>query len=57
MDGGAGAPGSLPWPENATAGAPVWLTPNSTPNDHNPSSNCKVLAPNRFVHGDSVNYG
>jgi hypothetical protein len=35
-------------------GAPVWLTPNSTPNDHYPSINCKVLTPNFSAHGDSV---
>jgi hypothetical protein len=27
MDGGAVAPASLYWPENATTGAQVWLTP------------------------------
>jgi hypothetical protein len=32
----------------------VWLTPNSTPNDHYPSINCKVLAPNLSAHGDSA---
>jgi hypothetical protein len=57
MDGGAVAPASLYRPNNATTGAQVWLTPNSTPNDHYPSINCKVLAPNLSVHGDSTNYG
>jgi hypothetical protein len=36
-------------------GAPVWLTPNSTYNDHNPSINCKIPAHNRFVHGGDGN--
>jgi hypothetical protein len=57
MDGGAAAPVSLYRPENATTGALVWLTPNSTNNDHNPSINFKVLAHNHAVHGDSTNYG
>jgi hypothetical protein len=57
VDGGAAAPASLYRPENALTGAPVWLTPNSTLNDHNPSINCKALALNLFVHGDSANYG
>jgi hypothetical protein len=57
MDGGAVGPASQYWPENATTGAPVWLTPNSTPNDHYPSINCKVLAPNLSVHDDGANYG
>jgi hypothetical protein len=39
---------------NATTGAPVWLTPNSTPNDHYPSINCNVLTPNFSAHGDSA---
>jgi hypothetical protein len=56
MDGGAVAPASLYWPENATTGAQVWLTPNSTRNDYYPSNNCKVLAPNLSIHGDSANY-
>jgi hypothetical protein len=51
------APASLYQSKNATTGASVWLTPNSTPNDHYPSINCKVLAPNLSVHGDSANYG
>jgi hypothetical protein len=57
VDGGAVAPASPYRPENATTGALVWLTPNSTPNDHFPSINCKVLAPNLSVHDDSANYG
>ena len=57
MDGGAVGPASLYRPKNATTGAPVWLTPNSTLNDHNPSLNRKVLAPNISVHGDGANYG
>jgi hypothetical protein len=56
VDGGAAAPASLYRPENAMTGAPVRLTPNSTLNDHNPSINCKALAPNLSVHGDSTNY-
>ena len=57
MDGGAAAPASLYRPENAMTDASVQLIPNSTYNDHNPSSNCKVLAPNRSAYGDSANYG
>ena len=57
MDGGAVALASLYQPNNETTVAPVWLTPNSTPNDHFPSINCKVLAPNLSVHGDNANYG
>jgi multidrug efflux pump subunit AcrB len=48
---------SLYRPDNSTTGAPVQLTPNSTPNDHYPSINFKVLAPNLSVHGDGVNRG
>jgi hypothetical protein len=55
MDGGAVAPVSLYRPDNATTDAPVWLTPNSTHNNHNPSINCKVLAHNLSVHGDGTN--
>jgi hypothetical protein len=51
------APASLYRPDNATIGAQVWLTSNSTPNDHYPSINCKVLDPNLSGHGDSTNYG
>ena len=51
MDGGAVAPVSLYQPNNVTTGALVWLTPNSTPNDHNPSLNYNVLAHNHSVHG------
>jgi hypothetical protein len=57
MDDGAAAPVSLYRPENATIGAPMWLTPNSTHNDHNPSINCKILAHNHAIHGDDANYG
>jgi hypothetical protein len=57
MDGGAVALASLYRPENITTGAPLWHTPNSTLNDHNPSLNCKVLAPNLSVHDDGANYG
>jgi hypothetical protein len=55
MDGGAVAPASLYRPDNATTGAQVRLTPNSTHNDHNPSINCKVLAHNLTVHGGDGN--
>jgi hypothetical protein len=48
------APVSLYRPDNSTTGAPVRLTPNSTPNDHYPSTNFKVLAPNLSAHGDSA---
>jgi hypothetical protein len=57
VDGGAVALTSLYQPNNATTVAPVWLTPNSTPNDHFASINCKVLAPNLSIQGDSANYG
>jgi hypothetical protein len=32
-------------------GAQKWLTPNSTSNNHFPSTNFKVLAPNLSAHG------
>jgi hypothetical protein len=51
------APAILYRSENSMTGAPVRLTPNSTLNDHNPSINYKVLAPNLSIHGDSANYG
>jgi hypothetical protein len=54
VDGGAAAPASQDWPENAMTRVPVWLTPNSTPNDPFPSINCKIQAPNHSVHGDSA---
>jgi hypothetical protein len=57
VDGGAVAPASPYLPQNAMIDALMRLTPNSTYNDHNPSSNCKVLASNRSAHGDSTNYG
>jgi hypothetical protein len=49
------APASLYRPDNTTIDALVWLTPNSTHNDHNPSLNCKVLADYLSVHGNSEN--
>ena len=55
MDGGAVALASLYRPENAMTDAQVWLTPNSTHNDLNPSTNFGVLAPNLSVHGDGAN--
>jgi hypothetical protein len=55
VDGGAVAPASLPWPENAMADAPVWLTPNSTHKYHIPSLNCKVLAHNHTAHDNGEN--
>jgi multidrug efflux pump subunit AcrB len=39
------------------ASALAWLTHNSTPDDHFPSINCKVLAPNLLAHGDSAKQG
>jgi hypothetical protein len=48
---------SLYRPDNATTGAQVWLTPNLTPNDHFPSTNCTNLGRNLSVHGDGANYG
>ena len=53
-DGGAVAPTSPYWPDNSTTGALEWLTPNLTPNNHFPSTNFKVLAPNLSAHGDSA---
>jgi hypothetical protein len=35
-------------------GALERLTPNSTPNNHYPSTNFKALAPNLSAHGDSA---
>jgi hypothetical protein len=55
--GGAVAPASLYQPENAMTGAQVWLTPNSTHNDLNPSINCKVLTQNLSIHGDGAHRG
>jgi hypothetical protein len=55
MDGGAVAPTSLYRQDNTMTGAQVWLTPNCTHNDHNPSINCKVLAHSHSVHGDGAN--
>jgi hypothetical protein len=55
VDGRAAAPASLYRPENAMTGAPVRLTPNSAPNNHNPSINSGVLTLNCSVHGDGAN--
>jgi hypothetical protein len=54
MDGGAGTPVCPYRSDNSTTDAPVRLTPNLTPNDHYPSTNFKVLAPNLSTHGDSA---
>jgi hypothetical protein len=51
------APASLYRLENAMTGAQVWPTPNSTLNNTNPSSNCKVLAQKLSVHGDGAHRG
>jgi hypothetical protein len=51
---GAVTPASPYRSDNSTTDAPVRLTPNLTPNDHYPSTNFKVLAPNLSAHGDSV---
>jgi hypothetical protein len=48
------APASSYRPDNSTTGTLVRLTPNSTSNDHYPSTNFKVLAPNISAHGDSA---
>jgi hypothetical protein len=53
-DGGAATPVSQYRPENTMTGALERLTPNSTPKNHYPSTNFKVLAPNLSVHGDSA---
>jgi hypothetical protein len=53
-DGGAAAPASPYWPDDSTTDALERLTPNSTPNNHYPSINFKVLAPNLSAHGDSA---
>ena len=53
-DGGAAAPASLYRPRYAMTGALERLTPNSTPNNHYPSTNFKVLAPNLSTHGDNA---
>jgi hypothetical protein len=55
MDSEATASASLYWLDNATIGALVWLTPNSTPKDHFPSINSKIPAHNRSVHGGDGN--
>jgi hypothetical protein len=51
LNGGAVAPASLYRPTHAMTGALEWMTPNSTPNNHFPSTNFKVLAPNLSAHG------
>ena len=53
-DGGAAAPVSHDRPEIAMTGALEWLTPNLTLNNHYPSTNFKVLAPNLSAHGDNA---
>jgi hypothetical protein len=53
-DGGAVALARLYQPRYAMTGAMEWLTPNSNPNNHFPSTNFKVLAPNLSTHGDSA---
>jgi hypothetical protein len=54
VGGGAGTPASSYRPDNSTTGALERLTPNSTPNNHFPSTNCKILTPNLSAHGDSA---
>jgi hypothetical protein len=54
MDGGAVAPASIPWPEDATVMLLLCLTPNSNPGDKNPSTNCTVLGRELSVHGDGA---
>jgi hypothetical protein len=53
-DDGAAAPASLYRPRYAMTGALEWSTPNSTLNNHFPSTNFKVLAPNLSAHGDTA---
>jgi hypothetical protein len=55
MDGGAAAPVSLYRLKNATTDTLVWLTLNSTSNDHNSSLNYRVLDHNHSVHGGDGN--
>jgi hypothetical protein len=55
MDGGGVAPASLYLPRYAMTGAPVWMTLNSTPNDHFPSINCTNPGRNLSVHDDGGN--
>jgi hypothetical protein len=50
----AAAPASLYRPRYAMTGVLEWFTPNSTPNNHFPSTNFKVIAPNLSAHGDSA---
>jgi hypothetical protein len=57
LDGGAVAPASIPWPENARAMLHLCLTPNSSPGDKNPSTNCTVLGRELCVHGDGAHRG
>jgi hypothetical protein len=54
LNSGAVAPASLYRPRYAMTGAQKWLTPNSTPNNHFPSTNFKILGPNLSAHGDSA---
>jgi hypothetical protein len=48
------APASSYRSDNSTTSTLVRLTPNSTSNDHYPSTNFKVLAPHFSAHGDSA---
>ena len=57
MAGEVVAPASLYRLRYAMTGALEWLTPNSIPNNHFPSTNFKVLAPNLSAHGDSAIIG
>jgi hypothetical protein len=57
VDGAAVALASLPWPENTTAMLLLCLTPNSNPDDKNPSTNCTVLGRELSVHGDGAHQG
>jgi hypothetical protein len=54
LNGGAVAPATLYLPRYAMIDAHKRLTPSSTPNNHFPSTNFKVLGPNLSTHGDSA---
>jgi hypothetical protein len=57
VDGGVVAPASLLRPKNTTAGLLVCSTPNSNPDDKNPSTNYTIPGRELPVHGDGAYRG
>jgi hypothetical protein len=54
VDGGVGTPASLHCPGYVMTDTQKWWPPNSTPNNHFPSTNFNILGLNRSAHGDSA---